>query len=248
MTDQCWVALGGNEGDVPATMASAIERLMQRLGGRNWRVSRWYRSVAMGADAGADFWNGVAGFELEISPLDLLSELHAVEAELGRRRSLHWGPRPLDLDLLYVGTQQCQTPELHLPHRGRCYRRFVLDPLCELAADWIDPAYQIPVSQLQARLIDPQIWLPTSWTTAQVAEFDTECQRRGLTWPRARRPAEQTPSTGLIFTADVGELPAGVPQVPLPDHNHPSNPFAFMLAACTAAFHAPMPQSPHALC
>ncbi len=148
----CYLALGGNVGDIPQTFDRALDRLHNdsrlRLTGR----SSLYRSRPMGADAGAAYLNAVAEFETTLSPHDLLAEVQQVECEFGRVRTITWGPRTLDLDLLYLGEVVLETPSLVLPHRHAWYRRFVLRPMVELAPEVRHPLWGETQSELLARI------------------------------------------------------------------------------------------------
>ncbi|MDZ4689601.1 MAG: 2-amino-4-hydroxy-6-hydroxymethyldihydropteridine diphosphokinase [Planctomycetaceae bacterium] len=150
---RCWIGLGGNLGDVPATFERAVEALSHAPGLTHVVTSRNYRTAPMGVAAGSAFLNAVAGFDVVRPPLELLDLLQAVEQNLGRLRTVHWGPRTLDLDLLYYGDELLQLSRLTLPHPGVWHRRFVLDPLVFVAPTWVDPAWDLTVTALQSRLV-----------------------------------------------------------------------------------------------
>jgi 2-amino-4-hydroxy-6-hydroxymethyldihydropteridine diphosphokinase len=152
---RCWIGLGGNLGDVPDTFRTAISQLSRAFGMRWVATSPLYRTAPMGADAGDEFLNAVVGFDVDRPALELLDLLQTVELNCGRVRTVHWGPRTLDLDLLYYGDQVLKQPRLTTPHPGLWYRRFVLDPLADVAPDWLDPVWQLNVSQLRDRLRQP---------------------------------------------------------------------------------------------
>jgi len=97
--------------------------------------SSWYRSRALGPGAQPDYINGVALLSTRLPPHDLLAQLQQIEQRQGRVRTVRWGPRTLDLDLLLYGDLQLQDPLLTLPHPGLQLRNFVLMPLAEIAAD-----------------------------------------------------------------------------------------------------------------
>lgn len=148
---KCLIALGGNTGSVERTFELALTKLEQAdcvVASR----SRSHRSVPMGADAGDPFLNAVACVNTPLPPLDLLHLLQQIEDECGRVRTVHWGPRSLDLDLLCYGEHVLQSPTLTVPHPGMWYRRFVLEPLLEVAADWVHPTTGHTMAELHARL------------------------------------------------------------------------------------------------
>ena len=133
------IALGGNLGDVPAAFAAALEALHAAPGIRVTAASRAYRTPAVGAAAGGDFLNAAATLATALPPHALLDELHRRETAAGRVREARWGPRPLDLDLILHGARRVDDGRLTVPHPALGWRRFVLDPAREVAADWPVP-------------------------------------------------------------------------------------------------------------
>jgi len=148
---ECLIGLGGNIGDVADTFRIALRQL-SNAGCHVRDVSSVYQTAAMGADAGDPFLNAVARVATTLPPLDLLDLLQKTETRCGRIRELHWGPRRLDLDLLDYGNVDLSTDALVLPHPGIWYRRFVLEPLSEIAVDWVHPCLKFSVSTLLERL------------------------------------------------------------------------------------------------
>jgi len=106
----------------------------------------------MGEDAGPEFVNMAVRVQTTLNPESLLRLLQQIESEFRRVRTVHWGPRPLDLDLLLYGNSVIATQGLVIPHPGLWYRRFVLDPLMDFAADDIHPKLAMSIRQLRARL------------------------------------------------------------------------------------------------
>jgi 2-amino-4-hydroxy-6-hydroxymethyldihydropteridine diphosphokinase len=146
------VALGGNLGDVRGVLADAVRELntgATRVTG----VSRLYSTAAVGSD-GPAFVNAVAMAETTLSPLALLERLHQIEAAHGRVRDAHWGARTLDLDLLTYGEAVVSSLQLMLPHPHCWYRRFVLDPWCDVAADAVHPVLMDSVRAMRDRLLE----------------------------------------------------------------------------------------------
>jgi 2-amino-4-hydroxy-6-hydroxymethyldihydropteridine diphosphokinase len=90
-----------------------------------------------------------------LSPSDLLTMLHGIEREFGRRRRRKWGPRVLDLDLIAYGHLVTRSADLMLPHPEMHRRSFVLDPLCDIHPDWRHPTLGLSARQLRVRLTRP---------------------------------------------------------------------------------------------
>jgi 2-amino-4-hydroxy-6-hydroxymethyldihydropteridine diphosphokinase len=148
---RCQIALGGNVGDVPATFAAALRRIEgPQL--RVTAVSRLYETPPMGAHAGGTFLNAAATVVTTLGPTALLDRLLETEDVLGRVRTVRWGPRPLDLDLVLFGDAVIEIPRLRVPHPAFWLRRFVLDPLAEIAPDAVDPETGETVSTLRERI------------------------------------------------------------------------------------------------
>lgn len=135
---RAFVSLGSNLGDRNAYLKQAVQRLGQLPGTRVTRRSSLYRTDPVGYVEQPWFLNAVVELTTHLDPLPLLGALLAIEAELGRVRSVRWGPRTLDLDLLAMDDIQMDTEQLVLPHPRFSERRFVLVPWQEL-----DPDYRI---------------------------------------------------------------------------------------------------------
>ena len=136
-----YVGLGGNLGEVAATLRAATEALARLPATRLLRASRLYRTPAWGLEQQPDFINGVVALETRLAPLELLDALLRIEREFGREREggPRWGPRTLDLDLLLHGEVVVEQDGLRLPHPHLHERAFVLVPLLEIAADILIP-------------------------------------------------------------------------------------------------------------
>ena len=155
-----FVALGGNLGDVRATMSRAIIELNRLKNVKVTDVSHWYRTAAIGSqaipveDANGVFWNSAAAVETSLSPDELWEQMRQIEDKLGRLRTQHWGPRTLDLDLLLYGDEIIdQGKTLQVPHPRLWYRRFVLDPLVEIAPTQVHPRFGLTVQEILQRLM-----------------------------------------------------------------------------------------------
>lgn len=126
------IALGSNLGDRQAYLDGAVEKLRGLERVRGVRVSQFIETEPYGGVEQGDFLNGALVLETLLTPKELLRELNRIEAEAGRERTVHWGPRTLDLDILFYDDFVTEDPELLLPHPDMANRSFVLDPLSEL--------------------------------------------------------------------------------------------------------------------
>jgi 2-amino-4-hydroxy-6-hydroxymethyldihydropteridine diphosphokinase len=135
---KCAIGLGSNLGDSLAILTGAIDRLQMHPQIELIAISSWYITAPIGPPQ-PDYLNGCVTLQTSLAPLDLLNTLHAIEAEFGRIRQELWGARTLDLDLLLSDNLIIDLPTLQIPHPRMCERAFVLVPLAEIAADWIEP-------------------------------------------------------------------------------------------------------------
>jgi 2-amino-4-hydroxy-6-hydroxymethyldihydropteridine diphosphokinase len=147
------ISLGGNLGAVADTFASSLDRLNRVPGNNVIAVSRFHETTSVGDNAGGAFMNAAAEVETQLGPLELLDLLQDIEGELGRTREIRWGPRTLDMDVIFYGSELIDLPRLIVPHPAAWYRRFVLDPLVEIAADFVHPERQVTVKMLRERLL-----------------------------------------------------------------------------------------------
>lgn len=132
MTD-AYIALGSNLGDPPTQLQRAVDALSGLPRTRLHRLSGVYSSTAVGPGEQPDYLNAVARIQTGLAPLALLDALQAIEAAQGRERSVRWGPRTLDLDLLLYGELILTEPRLTVPHPRISERAFVLFPLADVA-------------------------------------------------------------------------------------------------------------------
>jgi 2-amino-4-hydroxy-6-hydroxymethyldihydropteridine diphosphokinase len=145
------IALGSNLGDRAARLAWAVGRLGGLL--RDVAASSWHETAPVDmAAATPPFLNGALIGRTTLPPPALLERLLAIEAEGGRVRPYRGASRTLDLDLILYGAVVVDAPGLVVPHPRFRARRFVLEPLAEIAGDWIDPVTGKSVAELAAAL------------------------------------------------------------------------------------------------
>ena len=121
------IALGSNLGDAAANVRKALTALA--AAGEVCAVSRLYESDPWGVEDQPQFINAVALVNTELEPRALLSELKRIEHELGRTATYKWGPRVIDLDIIYFDDEHIDEPGLQIPHPHFRERAFVLVPL-----------------------------------------------------------------------------------------------------------------------
>ncbi|MGQ9533383.1 MAG: 2-amino-4-hydroxy-6-hydroxymethyldihydropteridine diphosphokinase [Desulfotomaculales bacterium] len=129
---RAYVGLGTNLGDKMANLRAALALLAAAPGVRVLRVAGVYRTAPWGHTDQDWFLNTVAELETVLPPRALLEVFLGIEARLGRRRGMRWGPRVIDLDLLVYGDLVVYEPDLVVPHPRMHERAFVLVPLAEL--------------------------------------------------------------------------------------------------------------------
>ncbi|TVX95823.1 2-amino-4-hydroxy-6-hydroxymethyldihydropteridine diphosphokinase [Cohnella terricola] len=126
---EAYIALGVNLGDRESSLKEAIRRLRADGDLEVDRISAVYETAPVGYTDQPAFLNMTARLKTELEPLALLRRLLAIEQEMGRVRTIRWGPRTIDLDLLVYGDRTMDTQELTLPHPRMGERAFVLVPL-----------------------------------------------------------------------------------------------------------------------
>lgn len=137
--------LGSNIGNKPENISKALIMLEQRGIARLTAVSRIYRTPPWGVLDQGDFANACAIGDTSLSPYELLAAVKKIEADMGREPTRRWGPRLIDVDILFLGDHTLDDPELTLPHKELFGRGFVLMPLVEIAPDLVLDG--VPVAQ-----------------------------------------------------------------------------------------------------
>ena len=129
---RCYIGLGSNQGDSRVTIGEALKQINGSEGIEITGVAPLYRTAPQGYLEQDDFINTVAEINTTLSPLALLSALQQIETDLGRVRTVRWGPRTVDLDLLLYGDETINLPKLQVPHPRMHQRAFVMVPLADL--------------------------------------------------------------------------------------------------------------------
>jgi 2-amino-4-hydroxy-6-hydroxymethyldihydropteridine diphosphokinase len=141
-----YIGLGSNLGDRVANLREAGQRLGAIV--KIEKASQLYVAAPLGYVRDDAFVNAVIRGTTTLKPLELLEMMQAIEAGMGRRSGVQYGPRPIDLDLLFYGSVQMETRKLTIPHPRIAQRAFVLKPLNEIAPDLMHPVLYYTSSQL----------------------------------------------------------------------------------------------------
>ena len=148
-----YVALGSNLGDRFAYVRSGLSALGETAGVRVEQTSQMRQTSPVGGPSEqGDFLNAVASVLTSLDAVELLDVLQAIEDRFGRQRRERWGPRTLDLDLLLYDDAVIETERLIVPHPRMHERRFVLEPLCDVAPEAIHPVLGLTARELLERL------------------------------------------------------------------------------------------------
>ncbi len=144
------IALGSNLGDRDRLLRDAVTAIGTFIEGL--RESSWRSTAPVGVDPQPDFLNGIVTGQTVVSAREVLDRLLTIEQECGRVRPYPGAPRTLDLDLILYGDSVLDEPGLIVPHPRFRERRFVLEPLAEVAPDWVDPVTGKSVAELLKNL------------------------------------------------------------------------------------------------
>ena len=145
-----YLSLGSNLGDRQANLRNAIGSLLEL--GNVVEVSSYYETEPVGFTDQPWFLNCAVAVRTELIPREFLAGIQAIEKSMGRQRTQPKGPRTIDIDILLFGAQTINTPALTVPHPAMAERRFVLEPLAEIAPDVMHPKLRKTVRALRDAL------------------------------------------------------------------------------------------------
>ncbi|HNR13276.1 MAG TPA: 2-amino-4-hydroxy-6-hydroxymethyldihydropteridine diphosphokinase [Thermodesulfobacteriota bacterium] len=154
MTELVYIGIGSNIGNRIQNCQQALITLVECTGGSLRRRSSWYQTQPWGREDQEDFVNGAAEIEMAVSPRQLLKACQEIERLMGRRDSIRWGPRIIDLDILLYGDCIVRSPDLEIPHPRLHLRNFVLIPLEEIAPDLLHPVFKKTIHTLCSGVTD----------------------------------------------------------------------------------------------
>ncbi len=130
---KAYLSIGSNMGDKTKNLDFAVDSIKKNEACMLKKVSEYIITKPVGGVEQDDFLNSCIEIDTVLTPYELLEFIHSVENEAGRTREIHWGPRTLDIDILLYGDTVIHDEELVVPHPEMHKRRFVLEPLCEIA-------------------------------------------------------------------------------------------------------------------
>ena len=143
-----YIALGSNMGDSRSILEAAVQALDEMKNTKVEKVSTFITTPPYGVTDQPDFLNGCLKLSTLLYPEELLKELNRIEKEAGRERIIHWGPRTLDLDIIFYDDLVAETDALCIPHVEMHKRAFVLEPLHEIAPYKRHPVYGKTVREM----------------------------------------------------------------------------------------------------
>ena len=151
--NKSYLSLGSNEGNRSLWIAKAIELISIRCGSV-LKQSAVYKTAAWGITTQPDFLNTVVCIETNKTATELLDSILGIETTLGRHRTVKWGPRIIDIDILFFNDDIIDSTELVVPHPFIQDRRFTLMPLAEIAPDYTHPKLNKTITELLATCPD----------------------------------------------------------------------------------------------
>lgn len=153
---QAYIGLGTNLGDRLEQLRKALVMLQNTNGIQVNQVSSIYQTSPVGYLDQPDFWNLVCEIQTVLSPMQLLEQTQSIEQRCQRKRTIRWGPRTIDLDILLYGAEVVENADLTIPHPRIHERAFVLVPLYELIGNVIIPGTDHPMSDWMEQIPEDQ--------------------------------------------------------------------------------------------
>ncbi|MCG8574920.1 MAG: 2-amino-4-hydroxy-6-hydroxymethyldihydropteridine diphosphokinase [Flavobacteriales bacterium] len=150
-----YIALGSNLGERETNLHLAYQLIEERIAPIGQKSSI-YQTEPWGYDSDEIFCNSVVSLQSSMEVNQLLEELKLIEKEMGRKskKGNAYEDRLIDLDIIDFGGEVLQSSNLEIPHPRMHLRSFVLDPLFEIAPEWIHPSLKVPVSKLREKLVE----------------------------------------------------------------------------------------------
>ncbi len=152
-----YIALGSNKGSRQENLKNAVKSIDTDFHCKVIDKSGIYETKSFGKVKQDNFLNAVIKIETTYKPKELFHTLKYIERKLGRSKTVKWGPREIDLDLLFYNEQIYSDYELKIPHRGITQRDFVIVPLCDIAPDFVHPETGIKISDFDLTKLEKNI-------------------------------------------------------------------------------------------
>ena len=146
------IQLGSNKGDRLKKLLHATRLLEEKV--QITKKGAVYISKAWGNTNQQDFYNQVLLVETTLNPYELLRFSQGIEEKIGREKVEKWGPRAIDIDIIFYDSKVIYSPTFQLPHAYMCERNFVLTPLAELETTWIHPLKEMGIPMLLKNCTD----------------------------------------------------------------------------------------------
>ncbi len=151
-----YIGIGSNLGDRVRQCEKAISEILRVDGNELLARSSFFRTEPLGYTSQPWFVNGVVKIATDLDPVSLFQSLKTIEGLLGRTETFRWGPRSIDLDLLFFNQACIETPEIKIPHPRIHERKFVLVPLAEIDSNLLHPVFKKTVRDLLNEMKEPQ--------------------------------------------------------------------------------------------
>lgn len=143
-----YLSLGSNIGNRRKNIEKTLKEI-ENIGIKKIKISSFYETEPIGPKQ-RNFYNIAGKFKTDCGPFELLKKLKQIEKKLGRKKTYRWGPRIIDVDILFYGRQIIDTEELIIPHKEIANRAFVLVPMNEIASNFIHPKLHKKIKMITA--------------------------------------------------------------------------------------------------
>lgn len=203
------LGFGANLGDAAGTIARAVREVEARGLGRRIALSSLWRTPPWGRLEQPDFLNACALYETRLQPRELLAALKRIELDLGRVDSGRWGPRAIDIDILFHGEASLDAPDLVIPHRELLRRAFVLAPLAEISRDRKIAGTSVAeaLSHVDrtglATVFKGDGWISREKGTRDMGETITLTCKDGVQISAYRAPPQGKPRGGIVVLQEI---------------------------------------------
>ncbi len=142
-----FLGLGSNKGDRSENLKNAIDAISEAIGEIE-KASSVFKTAAWGVKEQDDFYNQVISLHTSLDPVQLLQKCQKIESDLGRTKAEKWGPRIIDIDILFFNAEIINNTFLSIPHPFLHKRNFVLFPLAQIAANFVHPGFNKNITEL----------------------------------------------------------------------------------------------------